>query len=314
MRVFKSLSIICFLYVLACSRQVVAPSSDEQKGDPIAKIDDAIIYSSDLNEKIETIEKETPQVLSTHPQKRRLLDQVINIELLYQEALRLDFDKSYHFKAKLADAFVSELGRQGIESVTPESLKRYYEENKINFDEVSARHILLKMDRRATSAEKKIIYNKIKELREDLVKNPDQFPDYAKKYSEDPGSGARGGELGFFKFPQMVPEFSKAAFGIEQINSISAIIQTQFGYHIIQLTGDRRGVKFHEPEIRQTLVELRQKEKLSEMLEKLKKNANIEIYSENLQKMSPLPKEVLTDPEELLPKNLNEKLKSLDNK
>lgn len=314
MRVFKSLSLISFFCFLACSRQVVAPSSDEKKGDPIAKINEAIVYSSDLSEKIETIEKETPQVLSTHPQKRRLLDQVINIELLYQEALRQGFDKSYHFKAKLAEAFVSELGRQGIESVTPESVKKYYEENKYNFDEVSARHILLKMDRRATSAEKKNVYNKIKQLREDLVKNPSEFPEYAKKYSEDPGSASRGGELGFFKFPQMVAEFSKAAFGIEQINSISGIVQTQFGYHIIQLTGDRRGVKFHEPEIKQTLVELRQKQKLSDMLEKLKSKANIEIYSENLQKMSPLPKEILTDPEELLPKNLDEKLKSLDNK
>ncbi|MBI1223589.1 MAG: peptidylprolyl isomerase [Bacteroidetes bacterium] len=75
-------------------------------------------------------------------------------------------------------------------------------------------------------------------LRERLVQGAN-FCVLAHTYSDDPGSSGKCGELGFFKRGKMVPEFEAAAFSLEK-DSLSKIIRSQYGYHIIQLL-DRRG-------------------------------------------------------------------------
>lgn len=75
-------------------------------------------------------------------------------------------------------------------------------------------------------------------LRQRLMAGGD-FTSLARIYSDDPGSSGKGGELGYFKRGKMVPEFEAAAFRLEK-DSISPIIKSQYGYHIIQLI-DRRG-------------------------------------------------------------------------
>ena len=65
--------------------------------------------------------------------------------------------------------------------------------------------------------------------------NPDNFEKIARQKSEDKVSGERGGELGFFSKGDMVPEFSKAAFSMKP-NTISDIVTTSYGYHIIKVT------------------------------------------------------------------------------
>lgn len=77
----------------------------------------------------------------------------------------------------------------------------------------------------------------------DTLKKGADFAELAKKYSNDPGSASQGGDLGFVKRGVLVPEFEAAAYSLSQ-NQISGIIETQFGYHIIQLL-ERRGDAVH---------------------------------------------------------------------
>lgn len=73
----------------------------------------------------------------------------------------------------------------------------------------------------------------------DSIKAGSDFSDMAKKYSEDPGSAAAGGDLGYVKRGVFYPEFESAAFALE-INELSEVVESPVGYHIIQLM-DRRG-------------------------------------------------------------------------
>ncbi len=132
----------------------------------------------------------------------------------------------------------------------------------------------------AVVAEKKALAEKLaKELQADSSK----FAQYAKKYSEDPGSAKQGGDLGFFAKEQMVPEFSKAAFSAKP-NTVSDVVKTQFGYHII-MVNDRReaGVTPYEKAkdgIKDYLRTEKQIKALDELTEAAKKKADIKFMDE----------------------------------
>ncbi len=90
--------------------------------------------------------------------------------------------------------------------------------------------------------EKKRAYDLAQELKERIDKGED-FGALAKKYSEDPGSAANNGDLGWVKRGTFVPKFEAVAYGLKK-NEVSDIVETEFGYHIIQLL-ERRGNSIH---------------------------------------------------------------------
>ena len=89
-----------------------------------------------------------------------------------------------------------------------------------------------------SEAERDRVRNQLAELRERVIKG-EKFSMLATLYSQDPGSAKKGGELGFFSRGRMVSEFESAAFALKP-GEVSPIIETQFGFHIIQLI-ERRG-------------------------------------------------------------------------
>ena len=131
-----------------------------------------------------------------------------------------------------------------------------------------------KMDAKKAEAEKLA-----KELKADKTK----FAEYAKKYSDDPGSAKQGGDLGFFPKEAMVPEFAKVAFEAKP-DTISDVVKTQFGYHIIYVQ-DRRapGITPYEKAqsgIRDYLTTEKQIKALDDVTAAAKKKAKIEFVEE----------------------------------
>ncbi|WP_333906202.1 peptidylprolyl isomerase [Delftia acidovorans] len=94
-------------------------------------------------------------------------------------------------------------------------------------EQVKARHILIS----GTTPESRA---KAEELLAQARKGAD-FAKLAEENSSDKGSAARGGDLGFFTQGRMVPEFDKAVFALQKKGDLSDVVQTQFGYHVIQL-------------------------------------------------------------------------------
>lgn len=138
----------------------------------------------------------------------------------------------------------------------------------------------LKAKVEAKLADKKAEAEKLaKELKADKTK----FVEYAKKYSDDPGSAKQGGDLGFFPKEAMVPEFSKVAFDSKP-DTVSDVVKTQFGYHIIYVQ-DRRaaGVTPYDKAksgIKDYLTTEKQIKALDDLTVAAKKKAKIEYMDE----------------------------------
>jgi len=116
-----------------------------------------------------------------------------------------------------------------------------------------ARHILIRVPPNASKEEKDAAFKKIKDVQARLKKGED-FSDLAGKYSQDPGSKDRGGDLGYFSRGDMVPAFDKTAFALD-VGQTSDIVETDFGYHIIQLQEKKAAGKMSLDEIKDDLRE-----------------------------------------------------------
>ena len=124
-------------------------------------------------------------------------------------------------------------------SVTDADIAAYYEQNKKLYateEERRASHILITVKKDAAAADKAAAKAKAEALVAQLRKNPSDFAKLAKANSQDPGSAENGGDLGYFGRGAMVKPFEDAAFAQKQ-GDISNPIASDFGYHIIQVTG-----------------------------------------------------------------------------
>jgi len=120
---------------------------------------------------------------------------------------------------------------------TDDELKVVYQQNIQQFqvpNRVHAEHILLMTVGGKTDAEVAEIKKKAEDILAQAKKKGANFEDLAKKYSEDPGSKSKGGDLGWLVQGQTVPEFEKAAFSLNK-GEISDLIKTQYGFHIIKV-------------------------------------------------------------------------------
>jgi len=119
-----------------------------------------------------------------------------------------------------------------------QDLKSYYEQNLQRLtskEERRASHILITAAKDAPEAEKKAARAKAEDLLKAVKAKPASFADVARKNSQDPGSAVKGGDLDFFGRGAMVKAFEDAAFSMKK-SDISDIVESEFGYHIIQLT------------------------------------------------------------------------------
>src|SRR6202158_3482087 len=119
--------------------------------------------------------------------------------------------------------------------ISDDELKAQYQQNIQQYQvpsRVHVEHILL-MTVGKTDAEVEEIRQKAEDVLKQAKKGA-KFEDLAKKYSEDPGSKDKGGDLGWLTVGQTVPEFEKTAFGLDK-GKISDLVKTQYGFHIIKV-------------------------------------------------------------------------------
>lgn len=148
------------------------------------------------------------------------------------------------FRDLLKDQMLSQRMQSQLTSdvyITPADIKKFYDgiptdSLPLISSEVQIAHIVKKPEPRPQ--EKRRVKDKLNELRDEIIGGKD-FGAMASLYSEDPGSGVKGGELGLVGRGAMVPEFEATAYNLD-VGEVSRVFETDFGYHIMQLI-ERRG-------------------------------------------------------------------------
>ena len=191
--------------------------------------------------------------------------------------------------------------------VTEADVKKYYDSHQKEFtheEQVRASHILISTDvlgiinslkeknpemnpaQLNEEVEKRLAEQKTKAeaILAEVQKNPEKFEKIASEKSDDRASAERGGELGYFSREAMVPEFSKAAFSMKP-NTISELVKTNYGYHIIKVT-DRMeaGITPYakvKDELKFFLETQKQIAVLKDLTASLMKNAEIEYLNDD---------------------------------
>ncbi len=142
-------------------------------------------------------------------------------------------------QAKVEYLLLSGEALAATQAVTPEELKSYYDSNIARFridEQRRASHILISAPKDAPAAQRQAAKDKATKLLEDLRKHPDTFADVARKNSQDPGSAEKGGDLGFMGRGALVKPFEDAMYALKD-GQVSDVVETDYGYHIIKLTG-----------------------------------------------------------------------------
>ncbi len=197
--------------------------------------------------------------------KRAFAEQIVQVKVLSQEAEKKKLDQDPKVKDELVFqrqnllAQAMFLGLQQDVKVDDAAVEKYYNEHKVDFEVLKARHILIRvkgapMQARAGKPELSDdeALMKAQEIRKQLVGGAD-FATLAKSESDDAGSGAQGGELGEFKKGMMVPPFETAAFAAK-VNEITEPVKSPFGYHLIQVESHvTKSVAEARPEIEKKL-------------------------------------------------------------
>ena len=140
-------------------------------------------------------------------------------------------------QVKLEFALFSAAGLVAQSSVTDAEVKAFYDENSAKFqgdEQRHASHILIAFGVGAKDADKAVAKGKALDILAQLKKNPKQFEELATKFSQDPGSAAKGGDLGSFARGAMVKPFEDSVFSMKK-GQISDLVESEFGFHIIRL-------------------------------------------------------------------------------
>lgn len=228
----------------------------KQQGVTLTKEDDALILEDLMFQKLLLHQAEIDSIEVSEGQVTAELDQRIQYfaaQIGGIEELEKFYEKSIEeIKDEFYEQIENRLKTQEMErvitsdvSVSPKEIKTFF--NKIPSDsipeigsKVAVSQLFIRPE--VTYKEKKKIKQKLNGLRDKIISGELTFKIAAEFYSEDPGSKGQGGDFGWITRGTFVPEFDAVAFKIP-INEVSAVFETQFGYHIT-IIEERRGEQF----------------------------------------------------------------------
>jgi peptidyl-prolyl cis-trans isomerase D len=210
----------------------------------VTSISDTAIAPRSLAQRLSAIEA----------QQREVSEARITVEQFLPQAKVDEAEAKAHYDANLADYRTPErvraeylvLSAESLargETVTEEEIKAAYDERAAQYrveEQRRASHILVKTKEEA------------ERIKNDVLKNPGSFAALAKKHSQDPGSAEKGGDLGWFGPGMMVKPFEEAVYRMKP--NETTVAESEFGFHVIRLTGVQPGKAKPLAEVRKELA------------------------------------------------------------
>ncbi len=262
------------LIIIAAVSIMLSLTGCQQKGESQSADDSAVIAT--VNGK--PVTEATLKVLETEIAQRRrgakipkekLIEELINRELLYQEAEKKHLEKKPDVASNLKFMRLSLLSQADLQDfiknnpVTDEEIKAEYDKKVSGPEgtEYKARHILTKTEDQAKTVIEKL-------------KKGEKFEELAKTYSTGP-SKTKGGDLGWFSPNQMVPPFSEAVVALKKGEYTTTPVKTQFGWHVIRLEDSRKKTPPAFDSVKARIRSSLQMQKIQKHIEELRKNATI---------------------------------------
>jgi len=277
----KKIFLVFVLFaVFSCSVQD-DHSSGTKKGDTVARVGDAVITKSDVLRRLQAVPPGASSLYTGEKGIMLMLEEMIKAELLYLYATGKGLDKDPSIEQKvndfrklmLANMVLEDIAAQ-IPPVTDSEAKEFYTRNKKSFSyrKIRASHILVDTPDAAEQV--------VRELEKGTG-----FQKAAQKWSLDRESARNGGDIGYFRRNEMLPEFEEAAFSLKK-GEISRPVRSRAGYHIIKITDIQPGktVSFSDAKV-QIMDQLRkehEKEAFDSFIEDLKTRFPVNVDPEKL--------------------------------
>lgn len=258
----------------------------------LATVGDEKIYVDDFVKKVRRERQFNPKLALDDATKKRMLDEMVDFELMYQYAVAKGYDRSKDVKRIFVNTIVRKEVRGEIKPTDAE-LEKYFNQNKPQFEEFNLREILIRIPRpsveNSTDADKTAATKEEKrKLAEEILaklkkENGANFEALAKEYSED-FSAKKGGEVGFNTVDRFPPEFATIVPTLKNKGDMTDVVETRMGYIIVQLI-ERRPGDFNKlkPYIHSKYVSVMQQKKYDEYVAALKSKASITIFNDRVE-------------------------------
>jgi len=272
---------LCVAALFGCKGGSTSGDTGKKEGTVLAEVNSGTITTGDFDRELKNLPEYLKAMADTPQGRNEMLDTMVIRELILQQAAKDGLDKGPEIEEKLQDLrkrlVVESFLKKKVEAeskVSDEDMKSFYEQNKDKFKsgaQIKASHILVKSEKEAGDILAKL-------------KSGANFEELAKKSSVD-SSSAKGGDLGWFGLGSMVPVFEKAAVALKE-GQISDVVKSDFGFHIIKLTGKRPAgtLPFEEvkEQIKGAIMPAKQQEVFQKIKDELKKTAKITIKEDVL--------------------------------
>lgn len=233
-----------------------------------------VMYLSEVERDVNLVEIQPDQFLSQiNPTESEIAD--------YFDSHQADFHLPERARVEYIVLTLDGLAEKQV--VNDEEISEYFEEYKPNYEqeeERQASHILLSIADTATMEEKAAINEKAIDLLGQVKQAPEKFAEFAEEHSDDPGSAAQGGDLGFFGRGAMVKTFEDEIFQM-QPDEIRGPVETDFGLHIIKLTAIKEAKIADLDEVKQQIKQELQKYKAGAIFGEIAEDFSNTVYEQS---------------------------------
>ncbi len=266
----------------------------------IAQVGNLTLTEAEFALMLEALPPQYQSLIETMPEIRtNLISGWVDTALLSQEAVASGLSKKPMVAMKLREmrnrVLVESMINDRMDVQTPvaeDQVKKYYNDHPEEFHQearVQAQHILIIVDETASAEDEEKAKATISKIQKEISAGK-PFAELATSYSEDPGSKANGGDLGYFSRDEMVQEFAEAAFATE-VGKVSKPVRTGYGWHLIKVSDRAEATIMPYAEIAAQIQEMlkneQNKKELNELLTSLRQKFPVTITGEKKDQPTP---------------------------